>query len=230
MRLRGGKIVRLSYPLGEGMPVYPGTPDTVVAAVKSKDGGDSCNTSLIMLSNHAGTHIDGPAHFEKYGKRIGDYDVDSLVFDDIAIADCSKEPGQPVLAEDVAGFLSDTTDLLLIRTGFGKYRERATRETYTGNNPYLHGDAAKMLRGHRAIRAIGIDCISISSHANREMGRIAHEILLSARGHERDPILIIEDMLIPEGSWMFDKIIVVPLYFEGIDSAPCTVLGFLSDD
>ncbi len=229
MRYQCGKIVRLSYPLGEGMPLYPGTPGTVVAAVKSKDSGDSCNTSLITLSNHAGTHIDGPAHFETSGKRIGDYDVDSLVFSNIVTADCRKEAGEPILPKDLSGYLGDETDLLLIRTGFGRYRNGPGRETYTGNNPYLHGDTARLLRDHLTVKAIGIDCISISSRANREMGRLAHETLLTAGGCG-DPILIIEDMLIPERLWVFDKIMVVPLYFEGIDSAPCTVLGFLRHD
>lgn len=235
MRPGHWKIVRLSYPLGEGTPLYPGTPGTELSVVKSKDRGDSCNTSLITLSNHAGTHIDGPAHFDTSGKRIGDYDADSLVFGNIAIADCRKEAGEPILPEDLVGYLSDETDLLLIRTGFSKYRSPVAsgyeNDLYCGNNPYLHSDTAMMLREHRAgIKAIGIDCISISSLANRDMGRRAHEILLYAGKFKKDPILIIEDMFIPEAPSRIDEIIVAPLYCEGIDSAPCTVLGFMSDD
>jgi len=217
------------------MPLYPGSPGTELSVVKSRDRGDSCNTSQITMLNHAGTHIDGPAHFETTGKRIGDYDLNSLVFENISIADCRKEAGEPILPEDLKGCLNDNTDLLLIRTGFSKYRDSAARDfdndLYCTGNPYLHSDAAQMLREHRAgIKAIGIDCISIGSHANRDMGRKAHEILLSSGNYEKDPILIVEDMFIPEGPSRIDEIIVVPLYCEGIDSAPCTILGFVSDD
>lgn len=226
-------IVRLSYPLRMGMPLYPGTPETVLEEVKSKDRGDSCNTSLITISNHAGTHIDAPAHFDSAGRKIGDYEPESLVFDNIAIADCPKRPGEPVVSEDLKGSLGDATDLLLIRTGFGKYRNAGAGERdrlYTTNNPYLHVDTARMLREHGAIRAIGIDCVSISSRADRDMGRRAHETLLTVGHFQKDPLLIIEDMFIPDDISRIDRIIVVPLYFDDIDSAPCTVLGFLSND
>lgn len=235
MRLGHCKIVRLSYTLGEGMPLYPGTPGTELSVVKSKDHGDSCNTSLITLSNHAGTHIDGPAHFDKFGKRIGDYDAYSLIFRNIAIADCRKEAGEPILPKDLAGYLGDETDLLLIRTDFSKYRGPVVKgyenDLYCSNNPYLHSDTAMMLREYLAgIKAIGIDCISISSLANKEMGKKAHEILLNVGNFKKDPILVIEDMFIPEAPSKIDEIIVVPLYCEVIDSAPCTILGFMDDD
>ena len=229
------KIVRLSYSLGMGMPLYPGSPGTDLSVVKCRDSGDSCNTSQITMSNHAGTHIDGPAHFETSGKKISDYDLNSLVFKYISIADCHKEAEAPILPEDLKGCLNDDTDLLLIRTGFSKYRIPVVREChndlYCSKNPYLHSDAAQMLREHYAgIKAIGIDCISIGSHANRDMGRRAHEILLSTGKYKKDPILIIEDMFIPEGPSRVEEIVVVPLYCEGIDSSPCTILGFVSDD
>ena len=217
------------------MPLYPGSPSTELPTVKSKDMGDSCNTSRIIISNHAGTHIDGPAHFETSGKKISDYDLNYLVFENISIADCCKEAGAAILPEDLKDCLDDNTDLLLIRTGFSKYRSVFAAEfdndIYCVDNPYLHSGAAQMLREHYAgIKAIGIDCISIGSHANRDMSRKAHETLLSAGKYENDPILIIEDMLIPEGASRINRIIVVPLYCEGIDSAPCTILGFMSND
>ncbi|HOW53930.1 MAG TPA: cyclase family protein [Syntrophorhabdaceae bacterium] len=229
------KILRLSYKLDAWMPLYPGSPCTELSMVKSKERGDSCNTSRIVISNHAGTHIDGPAHFETTGKRISDYDLNSLVFENISVADCCKEAGSPIIPEDLEDCLSVNTDLLLIRTGFSKYRGPVAKgcenDVYCSNNPYLHSDTARMLREHRSsIRAIGIDCISISSLANRDMGRSAHEILLSTGKYEKDPILIIEDMFIPEGPPRIDKVIVVPLYCDDIDSAPCTILGFVADD
>lgn len=229
------KILRLSYILSETMPLYPGTPGTELSPVKSKERGDSCNTSRIVISNHAGTHIDGPAHFETSGRTISDYDPNSLVFESISIADCRKEAGTPILPRDVEGYLYDNTDLLLIRTGFGKYRNAVTGshdgDLYCSRNPYLHLETALMLRERDSnVRAIGVDCISISSLANRDMGRRAHEALLSTGKYRNNPILIIEDMLIPDDLTRVDEIIVVPLYCQGIDSAPCTVLGFLSND
>lgn len=228
-------FVRLSYSMNRSMSLYPGTPGSEIFTIKSKGMGDSCNTSKISISNHAGTHIDGPAHFDNSGKRIEEYDIESLVFEKPLVVNCIKQAQTPILPDDLTGQLKEDCDLLLIRTGFSKHRRRVIEDCYSdvycSRNPYLHSDTAEMLRSrYPNIRAIGIDCISIGCHADRDNGRKTHDILLSGDNrYPGNPVLIIEDMLIPGNLMQFDEIIVAPLYVESIDSAPCTVIGVYCD-
>ena len=120
-------------------------------------------------------------------------------------------------------------DLLLIRTGFYKYRKEDIH-TYCHKNPYLSPRAAGYLRKHfPTLRAIGIDCISIAYYANRESGRETHKILLKEDGFKGPPVLIIEDLYPPHERNERDELIVSPIFIEGIDSTPCTVIAILDD-
>lgn len=229
------RFVRMSYSLNVKMPLYPGTVPTEVSAVKSIGNGDSCNTSMIMMSNHAGTHIDGPAHFDNMGKNIADYAIESFIFMKPFILDCKKLDRMQIMPVDLADFDAKDADMLLIRTGFGRYRkavvEDRENDIYCSRNPYLHSETAYMLRErYPELRAIGIDCISIACVSERDIGRETHRILLSSDcRYPGDPVLIIEDMFIPDTIGQLSKVIVAPLYFNAIDSAPCTVIGVLGD-
>ena len=224
------RYLRLSYDIGARTPLYPGTPQVVIEKVKEMDKNDLCNTYKVAFSNHTGTHIDAPNHFYNNGRRIGDYPPGDLVFSRPVIIDIPKEAGEAIEANDLIGRIgSKRPDALLIRTGFQKYRE-ADAERYCFKNPYLSPESAAYLRkGLPGLRAIAVDCISISSHSNRDAGKETHKILLKEEGPGRDAVLIIEDMYFPSGVGSIDELIVMPVFMEEIDSSPCTVIGIIND-
>ena len=47
-------------------------------SVKNIDNGDSCNTSQWTLSNHIGTYVDAPLHFNLNGNPIDQFDADNF--------------------------------------------------------------------------------------------------------------------------------------------------------
>lgn len=215
------KFIRLSYDISADAPLYPGTPKVKVVQCKSIRGGDSSNTFIVEMSNHAGSHVDGPKHFRENGRSIDKYMPEELIFKKPLIIDCPKSSSEPVKKEDVerSGYKSDA-DMVLLRTGFSRYR-RTSPEKYSGQNPYLSPGAADYLKKRfKKMRALGIDCISIASKNHKEEGRMSHKILLGS-----PPALIVEDIYIPLSVRGFKEISVAPVFIKGIDSAPCTVTG-----
>jgi len=211
----------LSYPLTASMPVYGNHSESLeITSLKSIENGDSCRVYKIRFENHWGTHVDCPAHFFLDGKKVTDYLPETWFFKSPQLIDVTLNAGQ--LLEQIEGINPDT-DLLLIRTGWSNIRGS---KDYSFNNPGLSPELGIFLRDKFPnIRAIGLDLVSISSYTNRELGRLAHKAFLD---HDSigQPILLIEDMFLPLDIDSFNEIIVMPLIVEGIDSAPCTIIGY----
>jgi kynurenine formamidase len=74
---------------------------------------------------------------------------------------------------------------------------------------------------------IGLDMISLSSFAARDLGRQSHRAFLD---HEA-PILIIEDMDLSQLSEKqgIEQVIVSPLRVAQGDGSPCTVIAKIKD-
>lgn len=220
------KYVMLSYPVDESTPLYPGTPEFKMSKVKDILKGDACNTFLINASNHCGTHIDCPSHFFQNGKKVSDHKPSYFIFKNAIVMDIPKKADEPITAEELNRFRGDeTTEFVMVRTGFSKYR--STRPSlYSGRNPYLFPETAEALKKRfKKIRAFGIDTISISSALHREIGKAAHKTLLGGKR----PILIVEDMNIPLRVRSFDDVIVSPFFAGNVDSSPCAATGVKGD-
>lgn len=223
--------VFLSHPASENAPAYGGGEGFKDLPDKRMAAGDSCNTRQWTFSNHNGTHIDFPRHFAASGATVDDYPAEFFIFGHVGVLYLpDAAPGQLLGPEELdrAG-LADVADaeFLLLRTGFAEKREE---EVYWRNNPGLHPDLAEHLRRTLpALRVVGFDCISLSSFAHRETGRVAHKAFLE---HER-PLLPLEDMdLRPLGTRAearrIRQAVVSPFRALGADAAPCTVFAELA--
>lgn len=221
------KYLRLSYTMDENTPLYPGTPPFIFKEVKKIRAGDSCNTSLITMSNHGGTHVDAPKHFFDSGRSISEYGLEELMFSAPQVIDCYKGPEEIIERKDLEGKVSRDCDLLLIKTGFYNYRGK-DKDTYCFRNPALSPEAARWIReNYPDVRAIGVDCVSVSCCRHRESGRETHKILLQANGFNGPPVLILEDVDLSSNLNGLKEAMVVPFFVRGIDSAPCIIIGVL---
>ncbi|MBF0465904.1 MAG: cyclase family protein [Nitrospirae bacterium] len=119
------------------------------------------------------------------GKAIIDYSFDDLIFTKPFIVDCPKEEGEIIGIDDLKTAISpgQNIDLLIIRTGFYKYRSNDVLK-YTQRNPYLMPETAQWLKNNL--------CISITSFSHREIGKDIHKILLG--NSYGNSALIIEDI------------------------------------
>lgn len=215
------KLIWLSHIITESTPLYAGVKDIVIEADRSMVAGDSCNTTKISLPSHAGTHVDAPYHFIPHGRGVAEYAPEQWIFNSPKLMDLPIQPGQLILPEHFSLSLAPEidVDLLLIRTDFEQYRGDAL---YWQNGPGLAPELADFLtQKFPNLRALGLDCISISSLAHREKGGEAHRAFLG-RG-----LLLFEDMSLKmvgkDGRLV--QVMAFPLRFTKGDGAPCTIIG-----
>lgn len=215
------KLIWLSHVLEKSTPLYGGTKDIDIQPQKSFSAGDSCNTSLLTLTSHTGTHVDAPYHFLSSGKTVDSYPPETWVFHAPTILDVPVEPGQLITPDNLpaSSQVEKNIDLLLVRTGFEQYR---THDVYWQNGPGFGLALADYLtQRYPYLRAVGLDCISISNLQHREEGRAAHREFLG-RG-----LLLFEDMTLAaiKDPLMLKAVIALPLRFTSGDGAPCTIIG-----
>ena len=223
---RSARWIFLSYPLGEDTPTYGGGQGFRTEPDKRLDRGDSCNTSRWSLSNHIGTHIDSPRHFSAVGKTIDGYSPDFWVFSKVGMVDLNNiGEGEIITSNKLSVYdLSPDIELLLVRTGFCL---RRSDPVYWEANPGFHPKVADSLRERfPRLRVLGFDSISVSSYANRPLGRETHRAFLD---HER-PILLLEDIDLSRANsgTNFKQVVIAPLMVKDADAAPCTVLAEIS--
>ena len=215
--------VFLSHLICPDTPAYGGNQAFFDEPDKEMIKGDSCNTRQWKMTNHMGTHIDAPRHFSIDGKTIDSYRPDFWIFSrPFVLKVDGVEPGQILTDKDmdIASIPSDT-DFLMIKTSFGVFLDTPV---YWQRNPGLHPNLAEKFRSiFSDLRVVGFDFISVSSFANRELGRDAHKAFLD----QTHPLLLLEDM---DLSMNCDEVhvnlaIVSPLLVKNADATPCTVLA-----
>lgn len=217
-----GKIFFLSHFINNHILLYGGAGEINVKSNTAIVEGDTANTLTISFPNHSGTHVDVPYHFINEGKRLTEYPASFWIFNCPQCINVPSEDGYLVTNEDIEEKINDNTDLLLIRTGYEKHRNK-TR--YWQRNPGLSLSLAKILRlQYPSIRAIGIDTISVTSLVHRDEGRKAHREFLGSH-YKSEPIILIEDMALSNYNDHITQVIVLPLMIEEADGAPCTVLA-----
>jgi kynurenine formamidase len=207
----------LSHVLREDSPAYGGKCDTSIQRIRSLADGDSCNQSLLRLNSHAGTHMDAPRHFVPGGETLDTMPPETFFFEHPQVA--NRPTGPDELIDTLPPGLDPEADILLLRTGFQAFR---TNEIYWRNGPCLApGFADALLAACPKLRALGLDCLSISGPAHREAGRAAHRAFLG-RG-----VLLFEDMNLEplQNHAPLQRVVALPLRFDTAEGAPCAIVG-----
>lgn len=223
------KTVFLSYPIENNSPHYIGTTKPFLEPITQIKNGDDYNTYEITVGNHSGTHIDAPKHFVDTGKSINDYSPEDLNFKNPIILDCPKKPYTLITVEDINKVELDNCDCLLFKTGFGSYRETELQK-YLTKGPGIAAETVDWIRkNHPQIRCLGIDTISMSRYEDAENAKETHITGFKTSSNYGEPLLFIEDMNLDfDDSLKLDEVLVVPWQIKGVDSAPCTVIGFVN--
>lgn len=221
---------RLSYTLNTRDCAFPGAPTISLNPFESIDHGDTCNTYQVTLFNHFGTHMDGPNHFNEKGRKLYELDLSQFIFERPLLLDIPKASGEMVLPEDLLPYERQIreADLLLIRSGFAEKRD-TDNVVYSAEGPCVSSAAARLIVEHYShLKAIGMDWISLSSPLHMEDGVLAHQIMLGKQGNT--PVLIIEDIdLRGVKAEQLETVYAIPIFIEGIDSAPVTIIAKLKD-
>ena len=217
-------MILLSHIINSDTPTYGNRDEFVVEEISQIANGASANSSKwTFTTNHLGTHIDMPNHFFEEGLTLTDVPVDFWFSDRVQLIDIPCAEAKLIEVEHVNEVIKADTEILLIRTGYEKYRES---DKYWNDNPGLSASLGIWLRNNRPnIRMVGFDFISLTSWKYREEGKNAHQAFLNPddQGH---PICIIEDMALVDLRLPLKNIFISPIFLQGTNGSPVTIFGF----
>ncbi|MCK4358207.1 MAG: cyclase family protein [Candidatus Cloacimonetes bacterium] len=218
------KYVLLSYYLNQKTPSYGKRDKFTVNETSQIINGDSANSSSWFFStNHIGTHIDMPRHFFNNGKTVTDYSPEKWFFHNIQVINIPCNHAKLLNYNDFDCKINSETDFLLIKTGYGKYRNT---DKYWNDNPGISPLLGLWLReNYKNIRAVGFDFISLTSWKFRDIGKKAHKVFLDPNG-KNSPIWIIEDMNLSSINNNISGIIIAPFFVDMSNGSPVTIFGY----
>ncbi|MBN2371990.1 MAG: cyclase family protein [Vicinamibacteria bacterium] len=202
------KIVDVSRPLSPDLPVYPG--DTPFErALESPDKSPGVVVSRLVMSAHAGTHVDAPRHFFPEGAAVDRIPLEIL----IGRARLIELPGAGLVERaDLAAFDLREDIRLLVKT-------RASSPSYSRSSSqdlvHLSLDSAKYL-AQIGIKLLGIDHSSVDRTGDHDFP--AHRELLRAG------IVLIEGLdfsSVEPGEY---ELICLPLSIRDGEAAPARVV------
>ena len=217
----------LSHALNQNTPTY-GNRDKFTISINSEIiDGIGANTSVWNFSNnHMGTHMDTPFHFFENGKKTLDYTAEEFYFERVYIIEKITDSGVLIsLSEEELDLIPNDTEFLIIKTGYGKYRNF---DKYHNDNPGLQSSLANVLRSKFSkLKCVGFDFISLTSWNHRDHGKLSHKSFLG----ETNNFLIIEDMdlnLINHNS-KFNSLILAPLRADDGNGGPVTIIADIDE-
>lgn len=214
--------ILLSHFLNEDAPTYGNRDKFIIEHPARINQGDSVNSARwTFTSNHIGTHVDLPKHFFDSGMSLSDFKINDFIFDNVQLIEINILEAKLIDVDDIFERINHKTNLLLIRTGFEKFRNK---DIYWKENPGLSPNLCDWLKkNYPYIRAIGFDFISLSSSKFRKEGKLAHKILLNSI--ENKNIIIVEDMSLISVKTNIKKVFVIPIFVQNADGSPVTVIA-----
>ncbi len=204
-------IIDLSPTIAPELPVWPGDPETRLIRIASLDAGDEFTLSELIMSVHAGTHVDAPAHYVRAGIGAHALPLNILVGEALVVD-----------VEDVGHITAETLSAMNIPLSATRLLFR-TQNSARGlmNAPKFHTDfvaitpsGAKWLV-NRGVKLVGMDYYSIAPWENLVA---PHQILLQAG------VIIVEGLnliSVQPGPYQF---VCLPLKLKDAEAAPARAI------
>ncbi|CAG9579491.1 hypothetical protein LMJF_31_3050 [Leishmania major strain Friedlin] len=169
------RLVDLSLPLYDGMPVYDGDPPVHVTKVctREKDGWE---VRHLQMGSHTGTHVDAPAHMHEDGSNLDEVPLTRFCGPAVVVkvADSSFPPNKGLLfyeavpadcvprivaanAPFVGGPLEEKAERLLLGCGIITYTGLVNVEQLIGESFTFYGLPLRIRGGDGSpVRAVAV--------------------------------------------------------------------------
>ncbi len=146
------KIVDLSQPISDQMPVHPY--DSEVNLWQDKIlAKDKFNNSRLTTGMHAGTHVDAPSHFLESDKHICDYLLESFMGSG-CLLDVRDEP--VIAYRDEYEELIKEGSIVLLLTGFSELYGTDAYYQRFNDHPMVETALAELFC-RKQIKMLGMD-------------------------------------------------------------------------
>ena len=166
------KIYDLTVNLSHLTPPWP-TYEPLQIKFFKRLSPNGANGQLITTSNHVGTHLDGPLHFDTAGRDIASLEMDKLV-GPAAVVDLSDitEDFSIYTPQDIMDRVEvKKGDILIINTGYNRYgwdQPEADERRYMLRHPGPSMDFVQWAIDME-LKWIGVDCGSADHPMNTKI-------------------------------------------------------------
>jgi arylformamidase len=203
------KVTDVTVPLSSDAPVYPGDTPFERVMTRCDSPAGVVVSSRIIMSVHAGTHVDAPRHFYPEGVSVDHIPLEILM----GKARVVEMLGSSAIELSGLSRLDLRNDIrLLIRTHASG---RSTRRAVADDHTFLRPDAARHI-ARAGIKLLGIDSISVDPLDSADLP--AHRELLSAG------VAIVEGLDLSSVEPGECEILCLPLAIRDGEAAPARVV------
>jgi kynurenine formamidase len=229
--LATARVVDLTHPITPDMPLFPGDEPYASEALSTLEK-DAYRSNRFSMDEHAGTHVDAPAHF-----TVGTATVEQIAPEQLvgaaAVVDVTAavaaSPDHRVTVDDLRGWEArhgalGARHIVLIRTGWGARWSDPARYLNQDPQGVMHFpgvsvEASRYLR-ERGVRCIGIDTLSTDPGQSETFEQ--HRAFLGAGGYHIENLANLDQL--PEAGAV---VVVAPLPLARGSGAPARVLALV---
>jgi len=120
-----GSHILLSHIFDQDTPSYGNRDRFSIEGISEISKGATANSTKWSFStNHLGTHIDMPKHFFEKGQTLTDVPIDFWCSDKVQLIDVPCLDAKLIELDHINEIINLETEILLIRTGYEKFRKK----------------------------------------------------------------------------------------------------------
>ena len=214
------KIIDLTHPIAENMPMYPGTESPKFHVICNHKDYGFAETQISMYS-HTGTHIDAPSHIYANGLTLDKYPIEQFIGNALVIDCRNLKNGEKISMQLLAhkGKVLFEAEFILFLTGQSALWGTSN---YFGEFPILSNEVVEWIN-QRKLKGIGIDTPSFDAVTVAELHN--HRAVLKTNN-----TILIENLhkLEEIGDGIF-TLYALPLNTVNADGAPARVVAIIED-
>jgi arylformamidase len=212
------RVVDLTHPFRNGMPVFPGLPDPSFEPIAKVEEDGYAMTRYSML-NHVGTHVDAPAHQIAGGDTLDEIGLERLVTDALTIDVSQRRPHGAIPLAELEQHLDKVRkdDIVLL---FSDNARNYGGEAYWTGWSYPDAEAAQALID-RGVSAIGFDGPSADPVDSTTFD--LHRVWLGAGRMILENVANLDQL--PERA----QVVVAPMKVAAANGAPARIFALLPD-
>ncbi|PHI19397.1 arylformamidase [Lewinellaceae bacterium SD302] len=206
--------IDITYPIFENCTGWPDQPAVSFDEISHVHCGEGAKVSILHLSAHTGTHMDGPNHFVENAPDIASFPL-SVGMGPVRVADLDSE--REITPDDLEKYEFRTRP---IKAGERLFMRTKNSNEFWLDKPFNYGylaigNAAADWLAERKVALVGVDYLSVGPY---ETTPATHRSLING------DVWIVEGLdlrEIEEGDY---ETICMPLKIKDCDGSPARVL------
>jgi kynurenine formamidase len=204
------RLVDLSHPLTESVPIYPGDPEPRIFTATTV-AADGYNLSHVHIGTQTGTHIDAPFHFRDHGATVDRMPLPMTVGPAVVVSVPGRAPYEEITLADLEPHRGRLGPGRIVLFATGWYAHAGTERFF--EHPYLAAGAGAAILD-AGVRTIAIDTLNADRTGGDEFP--IHDLFADAGGFIAENLAGTAELT----PGIEPLLVLLPLNLIGCDGAP----------